>query len=63
MKKDEFIIDQTLFDLKLNEAQFYSEQGLYEESDKIYASLIEELKQLPETRSSAIQVMLNTRKR
>lgn len=56
MKKDEFIIDQTLFDLKLNEAQFYSEQGLYEESDKIYASLIEELKQLPETRSSAIQI-------
>lgn len=56
MKTDEFIIDQTLFDLKLNEAQFYSEQGLYEESDKIYASLIEELKQLPETRSSAIQI-------
>ncbi|MBF0378243.1 MAG: Flp pilus assembly complex ATPase component TadA [Desulfamplus sp.] len=56
MEKNNPIIDQTLFDLKLNEAQFYLEQGLYDEADKIYVSLINELKQLPETKSSDIQI-------
>ncbi|MBF0228759.1 MAG: Flp pilus assembly complex ATPase component TadA [Desulfamplus sp.] len=56
MEKNNPIIDQTLFDLKLNEAQFYLEQGLYDEADKIYVNLINELKQLPETKSSDIQI-------
>ncbi|MBF0573495.1 MAG: Flp pilus assembly complex ATPase component TadA [Desulfamplus sp.] len=56
MEKNNPIIDQTLFDLKLNEAQFYLEQGLYDEADKIYLNLINELKQLPETKSSDIQI-------
>ncbi|MBF0203051.1 MAG: hypothetical protein HQK67_01795, partial [Desulfamplus sp.] len=50
------IIDQTLFDLKLNEAKFYSDQGLYDESDKIYVGLINELKRFPESKSSNIQI-------
>ncbi|MBF0258181.1 MAG: Flp pilus assembly complex ATPase component TadA [Desulfamplus sp.] len=56
MEKNKPVIDQTLFDLKLNEAKFYSDQGLYDEADKIYVSLINELKQLPETKSSTIQI-------
>lgn len=38
MEKNNPVIDQTLFDLKLNEAQFYSDQGLYDEADKKYIS-------------------------
>ncbi len=49
-------IDQTLFDLKLNEAQFYFDQGLYEEADKIYLDLINELKKLPNTKNSSVQI-------
>lgn len=56
MDKNNPVIDQTLFDLKLNEAQFYSDQGLYDEADKIYLHLINELKRFPETRSSNIQI-------
>ncbi|MBF0468650.1 MAG: Flp pilus assembly complex ATPase component TadA [Desulfamplus sp.] len=56
MEKNKPVIDQTLFDLKLNEAKFYSDQGLYDEADKIYLQLINELKQLPETKSSNIQI-------
>lgn len=56
MEKNNPVIDQTLFDLKLNEAKFYSDQGLYDEADKIYINLINELKQLPQTKSSDIQI-------
>ncbi|MBF0411207.1 MAG: Flp pilus assembly complex ATPase component TadA [Desulfamplus sp.] len=56
MEKTTPVIDQTLFDLKLNEAQFYSDQGLYDEADIIYVNLINELKQLPQTKSSSIQI-------
>lgn len=56
MEKSNPVIDQTLFDLKLNEAKFYSDQGLYDEADAIYLNLINTLKQLPETRSSNVQI-------
>ncbi|SLM30197.1 hypothetical protein MTBBW1_2130092 [Desulfamplus magnetovallimortis] len=56
MKKDTPVIDQTLFDLKLNEASFYSTQGLYEEADKIYLALIQELQTLPESKNTNVQI-------
>lgn len=56
MKKDNPVIDQTLFDLKLNEASFYAGQGLYDEADKIYIALIQELKTLPVSKNTNIQI-------
>lgn len=50
------IIDQTLFDLKLNEARFYIDQGLDEEADSIYNELLAELKALPESKRTAAQI-------
>ncbi|MCP3874372.1 MAG: Flp pilus assembly complex ATPase component [Desulfobacteraceae bacterium] len=50
------IIDQTLFDLKLNEAELYTEQGLLVEADNIYKELLAELKVLPDSKNTAFQI-------
>ncbi|MFP4657940.1 MAG: ATPase, T2SS/T4P/T4SS family [Desulfonatronovibrionaceae bacterium] len=50
------VLDQTLFDSKLNEAQVYADQGLYEDADRVYQELLQELKNLPETRETNLQI-------
>ncbi|THB80482.1 MAG: type II/IV secretion system protein [Desulfobacteraceae bacterium] len=50
------IIDQTLFDLKLNEAKLYADQGLIDEADGIYLSLLNELKALPDSKTTQVQI-------
>ena len=56
MKKSNHTIDQTLFDLKLNEAKLYLDQGLVDEADQIYETLLEELYNLPETKTANAQI-------
>lgn len=50
------IIDQTLFDLKLNEAKLYADQGLTDEADGIYSALLDELRSLPDSKTTQIQI-------
>ncbi|MGM0643251.1 MAG: ATPase, T2SS/T4P/T4SS family [Thermodesulfobacteriota bacterium] len=56
MKKSNHTIDQTLFDLKLNEAKLYLDQGLVDEADQIYETLLNELHKLPETKTANAQI-------
>lgn len=55
MNKNQTIIDQTLFDMKLNEAKLYEDQGLTKEAYEIYNNLIKALNEVPETKSTIIQ--------
>ncbi len=45
-----------MFDLKLNEASLYADQGLVDEADGIYLSLLNELKSLPDSKTTRIQI-------
>ncbi len=49
-------IDQTQFDLKLSQAEFYAKQGLVAEAEAAYQELLDILKDLPETKSTQIQI-------
>jgi type II secretory ATPase GspE/PulE/Tfp pilus assembly ATPase PilB-like protein len=49
-------MDQTLFDLKLNEAKLYFDQGLKKEANGILENLLSELKDLPKSKETAIQI-------
>ncbi|MBU2590824.1 MAG: type II/IV secretion system protein [Nitrospinae bacterium] len=49
-------IDQTQFDLKLEQAEFYAKQGLSDEADAVYQDLLDILKKLPETKSTQLQI-------
>jgi len=56
MSEQSAVLDQTLFDSKLNEAQLYADQGLYSEADNVYRELLQELKKLPETKETNLQI-------
>ncbi len=55
MNNPKAIIDQTLFDLKLNEAKLYEGQGLTKEAFEIYNNLLKTLDEVPETESTTAQ--------
>ena len=56
MPASDTVLDQTLFDSKLNEAQLYADQGLFKEAEKIYNQLLKELEALPETKGTNLQI-------
>ncbi|MFO7817322.1 MAG: ATPase, T2SS/T4P/T4SS family [Thermodesulfobacteriota bacterium] len=56
MPASDTVLDQTLFDSKLNEAQLYADQGLFKEAEKIYNQLLKELENLPETKGTNLQI-------
>ncbi|MBT8763749.1 type II/IV secretion system protein [Desulfohalobiaceae bacterium Ax17] len=49
------VLDQTLFSLKLKEAEIYSQHGLLDEAKTIYSSLLAEIEQMPATKEVEIQ--------
>lgn len=55
MNKQHTIIEQSLFDLKLNEAKLYEDQGLTKEAYEIYNNLLKALDEVPETKSTISQ--------
>lgn len=50
------IIDQTVFDVKLNQAKLYKEQGLNTEADAVYEELLKILNNSPETKNTYSQL-------
>ncbi|MFH2093640.1 MAG: ATPase, T2SS/T4P/T4SS family [Pseudomonadota bacterium] len=55
MNRENLIIDQTLFDIKLNEAKLYEDQGLLEEADEVYKGLLKILGDASESKNSSTQ--------